>query len=122
MRCQGMATMLGVEHTVIEGMKLEQVGTRVAGGAGAPGPGHARHRRRRPVDPRRGRPPRTQAVICLDDFHVVAWATAALDAVRQGTWNQLRATNDTAATSMKNTRCALRLLTHRAMATTAPTD
>jgi transposase len=49
-----------------------------------------------------------QAVICLDAFHVVAWATAALDAVRRGTWNQLRAAGDTAAaTSMKNTRWAL---------------
>jgi transposase len=49
-----------------------------------------------------------QAVICLDAFHVVAWATAALDAVRRGTCNQLRAAGDTAAaTSMKNTRWAL---------------
>jgi transposase len=49
-----------------------------------------------------------QAVICLDAFHVVAWATAALDAVRRGTWNQLRAAGDTAAaTSIKHTRWAL---------------
>jgi transposase len=31
-----------------------------------------------------------QAMLCLDAFHVVAWATVALDAVRRGTWNQLR--------------------------------
>lgn len=49
-----------------------------------------------------------QAVICLDAFHVVAWATKALDAVRRGAWNQLRAAGDTAAAkSMKHTRWAL---------------
>jgi transposase len=49
-----------------------------------------------------------QAVICLDAFHVVAWATAALDAVRRGVWNQLRAAGDkTTAHEMKNTRWAL---------------
>lgn len=49
-----------------------------------------------------------QAVLCLDPFHVVAWATTALDAVRRGVWNQLRAAGDTAtATSIKNTRWAL---------------
>jgi transposase len=49
-----------------------------------------------------------QAVLCLDAFHVVAWATAALDAVRRGMWNQLRATghNDQAKT-FKGTRWAL---------------
>ncbi len=31
-----------------------------------------------------------QAVICLDPFHVVAWATKALDEVRRGIWNKLR--------------------------------
>jgi transposase len=49
-----------------------------------------------------------QAVLCLDPFHVVAWATTALDAVRRGVWNQLRRRGDTAAASeMKNTRWAL---------------
>lgn len=32
-----------------------------------------------------------QAVLCLDAFHVVASGSAALDAVRRGMWNQLRA-------------------------------
>jgi transposase len=49
-----------------------------------------------------------QAVLCLDPFHVVAWATTALDAVRRGVWNQLRRRRDKAAASeMKNTRWAL---------------
>ncbi len=30
-----------------------------------------------------------QAVLCLAAFHVVAWATAALDAVRRDVWNDL---------------------------------
>jgi transposase len=30
-------------------------------------------------------------VLCLDAFHVVAWATAALDQVRRGMINRLRA-------------------------------
>ena len=30
------------------------------------------------------------AVICLDPFHVVAWATEALDEVRRGVWNEAR--------------------------------
>lgn len=49
-----------------------------------------------------------QAVLCLDPFHVVAWATAALDAVRHGMWNQLRATGHTQrASAHKGTRWAL---------------
>ncbi|MGH3996631.1 MAG: ISL3 family transposase [Pseudonocardiaceae bacterium] len=49
-----------------------------------------------------------QAVLCLDAFHVVAWATAALDAVRRGTWNQLRRDGKTdQATALKNSRWAL---------------
>jgi transposase len=28
----------------------------------------------------------------LDPFHVVAWATKALDEVRRGVWNELRRT------------------------------
>lgn len=49
-----------------------------------------------------------QAVLCLDAFHVVAWATAALDAVRRGTWNQLRRDGKTdQAKALKNSRWAL---------------
>jgi transposase len=49
-----------------------------------------------------------QATLCLDAFHVIAWATAALDAVRRGAWNSLRAAgNATAAKEVKNTRWAL---------------
>jgi transposase len=48
------------------------------------------------------------AVICLDPFHVVAWATAALDAVRRGMWNQLRAAGHAdQANTIKSTRWAL---------------
>jgi len=31
-----------------------------------------------------------EAVICLDSFHVVSWATKALDEVRRAEWNHLR--------------------------------
>jgi transposase len=31
-----------------------------------------------------------QATLCADTFHVVAWATAALDEVRRQTWNEVR--------------------------------
>ena len=31
-----------------------------------------------------------QAVVCLDPFHVVAWATEALDEVRRAVWNEAR--------------------------------
>lgn len=31
-----------------------------------------------------------QAILCADTFHVVAWATLALDEVRRDTWNQVR--------------------------------
>jgi transposase len=49
-----------------------------------------------------------QAVICLDAFHVVAWATTALDAVRRGMWNQLRTAGMTdEAKALKGTRWAL---------------
>jgi len=30
------------------------------------------------------------AVVCLDTFHVIGWATDALDEVRRGQWNRLR--------------------------------
>jgi len=47
-------------------------------------------------------------VLCLDAFHVVAWATAALDQVRRATVNRLRAGghHDEAA-ALKHTRWAL---------------
>jgi transposase len=49
-----------------------------------------------------------QAVLGLDPFHVVAWATKALDEVRRGTWNQLRRNGKTSqASSMKGSRWAL---------------
>jgi transposase len=49
-----------------------------------------------------------QAAICLDAFHVVSWATKALDEVRRGLWNKLRwqGKNGQAA-SLKGTRWAL---------------
>lgn len=50
----------------------------------------------------------TKAVLCLDPFHVVAWATKALDEVRRATWNTLRRSGDTAAAGqLKGTRWAL---------------
>jgi transposase len=49
-----------------------------------------------------------QAVLCLDAFHVVAWATAAVDAVRRGTGNQLRREGKTdQAKALKGSRWAL---------------
>jgi transposase len=49
-----------------------------------------------------------QAMLCLDAFHVVAWATVALDAVRRGTWNPLRRDGKTdQAKALKNSRWAL---------------
>lgn len=39
-------------------------------------------------DPVRERAP--QAVLCADPFHVVAWASEALDEVRRGVWRQAR--------------------------------
>lgn len=48
------------------------------------------------------------AVLCLDAFHVVAWATKALDEVRRGLWNELRRTGDGQdAAELKGTRRAL---------------
>lgn len=56
--------------------------------------------------PVRARAP--QAVLCLDAFHVVAWATSALDAVRRDVWNDLRRTGRAEqATSLKGSRWAL---------------
>ena len=49
-----------------------------------------------------------QAVRCLDPFHVVAWATKALDQVRRETWNELRRTGrPEQAKSLKGSRWAL---------------
>ena len=36
-----------------------------------------------------------QAVLCLDPFHVVQWATNAVDKVRRGLWNTLRGEGNT---------------------------
>ncbi len=56
--------------------------------------------------PVRARAP--QAVLCLDAFHVVAWATAALDAVRRDVWNDLRRSGHAEqASSLKGSRWAL---------------
>jgi len=49
-----------------------------------------------------------QAVICIDNFHVVALATKALDEVRREHWNELRHTGDTsAAKQFKDSRWSL---------------
>jgi transposase len=48
------------------------------------------------------------ADICLDPFHVVAWATAALDEVRRQVWNAARRAGQTAvAKELKGARFAL---------------
>lgn len=48
------------------------------------------------------------AVRCLDPFHVVAWATEALDEIRREVWNTARRAGDDAhARSLKRTRWAL---------------
>ena len=48
------------------------------------------------------------AVVCLDAFHVVAWATEALDQVRRAMVNRLRTGGDhDQATALKHTRWAL---------------
>jgi len=49
-----------------------------------------------------------QAVLCLDPFHVVKWATDALDQVRRQTWNTARRAGATAvAKELKGARFAL---------------
>ena len=49
-----------------------------------------------------------QAVLCLDAFHVVAWATEALDQVRRAMVNRLRAGgHHEEATALKGSRWAL---------------
>lgn len=48
------------------------------------------------------------AVVCLDTFHVVSWATDALDEVRRGEWNRLRQSGGAkAAKSVKGLRFLL---------------
>ena len=48
------------------------------------------------------------ARICLDPFHIVAWATDALDEVRREVWNAARRGGDTAlARELKGARFAL---------------
>lgn len=49
-----------------------------------------------------------QAVLGIDPFHVVAWATKALDEVRRGVWNDLRRTGrPRQAAALKGSRWAL---------------
>jgi transposase len=49
-----------------------------------------------------------QAVICIDNFHVVQLASKALDEVRREHWNELRHTGDTgAAKQFKDSRWSL---------------
>jgi transposase len=48
------------------------------------------------------------AKLCIDPFHVVSWATKALDEVRREMWNDLRRRGDTErANAMKGSRWAL---------------
>ena len=45
------------------------------------------------------------AKLCIDPFHVVAWATKALDEVRRGLWNKLRKKKEASdAKAVKGTR------------------
>jgi transposase len=49
-----------------------------------------------------------QATLCLDPFHVVSWATEALDQVRREVWNTARRAGQTQlARELKNSRYAL---------------
>lgn len=49
-----------------------------------------------------------QAVRCLDPFHVVQWATSALDKVRRSVWNELRRDRGgSEAAQLKGARWAL---------------
>lgn len=49
-----------------------------------------------------------RATLCLDPFHVVQWATNALDDVRRRSWNDLRRRGQKGlARSLKNSRYAL---------------
>lgn len=49
-----------------------------------------------------------KAKLCIDPFHVVAWATKALDAVRRELWRKLRKKGETArAKALKGSRWSL---------------
>lgn len=49
-----------------------------------------------------------EAIVCIDTFHVISWATAALDTVRRVEWNKLRANGDAdAAKAFKGLRWML---------------
>jgi transposase len=49
-----------------------------------------------------------QAVICIDNYHVVALATKALDEIRREHWNERRAAGDPdAAKQFKDSRWSL---------------
>ena len=48
------------------------------------------------------------ATVCLDPFHVVSWATEALDQVRRAVWNEARRSGQTSlARELKGARYAL---------------
>lgn len=48
------------------------------------------------------------AIVCLDTFHVIGWATDALDEVRRGEWNRLRRSGGAgAAKALKGLRFLL---------------
>lgn len=48
------------------------------------------------------------AIVCLDTFHVIGWATDALDEVRRGEWNALRRSGSAqAAKALKGLRFLL---------------
>jgi transposase len=48
------------------------------------------------------------AIVCLDTFHVIKWATDALDEVRRAEWNELRQRGGaTAAKELKGMRWLL---------------
>lgn len=62
-----------------------------------------------------------QAVLCLDPFHVVAWATDAVDQVRRGMWNILRGQGNThQASDVKGTRWAVLKIPRTSPASSAP--
>lgn len=49
-----------------------------------------------------------EAVVCMDTFHVISWATSAVDEVRRAEWNTLRAAGDAdAAKEFKGLRWIL---------------
>ena len=49
-----------------------------------------------------------QAVLCLDPFHIIQWATKALDKIRRGMWNTLRGKGHAeAASDIKGARWAV---------------